>query len=88
MCELNHWLMDTAQKNKLIFVDYYRQMIQPESGELMEDAEKFKSVREGIAGHPAAAGYIYDLVFLHHNFLPVNAELCLAFYYIFTVFHG
>lgn len=50
VCELNHWLMDTAQKNKLIFVDYYRQMIQPESGELMEGI-----TYDGL--HPNGKGY-------------------------------
>lgn len=50
VCELNYWLMDTAQKNKLIFVDYYRQMIQPESGELMEGI-----TYDGL--HPNGKGY-------------------------------
>ena len=42
--------MDTAQKNKLLFVDYYRQMIQPESGELMEGI-----TYDGL--HPNGKGY-------------------------------
>lgn len=57
--DFNNWLKETAERNNLIFVDYYGRMIRPESGELMEGIT-YDGIRSNGKGYEIMADVLKE----------------------------